>query len=614
MTPQKMVRLPSTSRETGAPAVIQQRDPLRVAAFGVAGCIAVGLIVGFTASAGGDDASAFAAAYGVLVAAPLIVGLVAWHVQGHARFAQLLVALGALFSLTAFSQSADETLYSVGRVAVWFVEPGLFALILAFPSGRLLGRWDRRLAVAMLAVAATLYVPTALVVEHFPEPSPWSGCDADCPSNAFALVPGATGFVEDVVRPLRELLAVVLLLGVAVRMTRRLARSPRLLRRALTPVVVIAAFQVLAFATYQWGRRGGTVTPAVEVVGWIFLFSLPAVAFSFAAGLANRRLHVASTLQRLALRLPAAATPIDLRDHLAEALEDPSVRVAFWIPDEQGGWVDEAGVPTAGPRHAPGRALVEVRAGDRRLAVIDHDEGLAPDSTLIDAAAAYGLVVLQNGRLIAELQASLRRVSELEIAGAAATAAERRRIERDLHDGAQQRLLALRINLELLREQLERDAPAHAAELHELAEQADEVIHVVRTLAHGMPPALLVEAGLGGALQVAAAEASLPTTVRADGIGRYDPAIEGAVYFSCVEALQNAVKHAHGATQVMIELAAGEDLRFEVRDDGPGFSIEHGEGAGLRNIRDRLAAVGGRLEVDAQPGRGARVVGTVPMP
>jgi signal transduction histidine kinase len=556
----------------------------------------------------------FAIAYGVLVVAPMIVGVAARHVQGNGHFAHRLFALGALFALTALSLSDDGTIYSIGRVAVWLVEPALVLLILTFPSAHFTGVWDRRLAIAMVALVAALYLPTALVVEHYPAPTPWSDCDTGCPANAFALFPGADGFVEDVVRPLRETLLVLILLGVTITLVRRRRRSPPLLRRAMTPVVIIAVFQVVAFAGYQWGRRGGTVTPALEAVGWIFLLSLPAVAVSFAAGLVNRRLHLASTLEDLALRLLAPADPSDVRDRLAVALEDPSVRVAFWVDDEEEArWVDEAGMPTGTPGPRPGRSSVGVSAEGRRVAVVDHDEALAPDPSLIDAAAAYGLVTVENRRLISQVRASLRKVSELESTRASAAAGERRRIERDLHDGAQQRLLALRIGLELLGERLARDAPAHAAELHELAEQVDEVIHAVRTLAHGMPPALLVETGLRGALQVAAAEASLPTAVRAGGIGRYDPDVEGAVYFSCVEALQNAVKHAHGATHVVIELAVAEDLRFEVRDDGPGFSIQDGEGAGLRNIRDRLAAVGGRLEVNAHPGRGACVVGTVPM-
>jgi len=559
------------------------------------------------------DQAGFAIAYSVVVGAPMLVGIVAWRVQAGGRFARLLFALGVLFALTALSLSDDGTLYSIGRVAVWLVEPAVLLLILTFPSGHFTRASDRRLAIALVGVVAVLYLPTALIAEHFPEPSPFSGCDTDCPSNAFALFPGAAGFVDDVVQPLREVLAVLILLALTIAVVRRRAASPPLLRRAMTPVVVIALFQVVAFAGYQSARRDGSVTPTIEVLGWIFLFSLPAVALSFAAGLANRRLHLASTLEGLAWQLLVPAGSVDLRARLADTLEDPSLRVAFRVESEEGGWVDETGAPMRQPHDPrPGRRLVEVGADGRPVAIIDHDEALAPDPFLMDAAVAYGLVVVEKSRLIAELRGTLRKVTDLESAHASVAAVERRRIERDLHDGAQQRLLALRINLGLLSERLARDAPTHADELHELADQVDETIHAVRTLAYGRPPALLLEAGLRGALGVAAAEAALPAAVHADGLGRYPPEIESAVYFSCVEAMQNAVKHAHGATRVVIELTAGDALRFEVRDDGDGFPFDHVEGAGLRNIRNRLAAVGGRLDVHAEPGPGARLVGTIP--
>ena len=593
--------------------MILQRRSLLLAFAGLAACALVGVVVGLIAAAGGDDRVAFTLAYGLVVGVPMLVGLATWQIEGTARFGGLLFVLGALFSLTALSLSSDGVLFSAGRVAVWLVEPALIALILAFPSGRIRDPWSRRLAVAVAAVAALLYVPTALIVERYPEPSPWTRCDPGCPANAFALFPGASGFVEDVVRPLREVLIVLLVLGVAAALLRERRRSPPLLRRALTPVLCIAAFQVLAYAVYQWGRRGGEVTPLLEAIGWIYLALLPAVALSFAAGLVNRRLHVAPALQRLALRLHGTNRPVDLRSRLADALEDPSVRVSFWLAGEPDGWVDEQGRPTEPPRPSRGRVTVDVEVESRRIAVVEHDAATAPDSLLIDAAAAYGLVVLENSRLIEKLRASLRTVSELERAQGAAAAVERRRIERDLHDGAQQRLLALRIHMELLRERLEHDAPAHAHDLQQLAGQVEETLHDVRTLAHGLPPAVLVESGLAAALRMVAADASLPTSVDVNGLGRFGPQVEGAVYFSCVEALQNTVKHAHGATRVAIELHAADMLRFEVRDDGPGFVRANGDGAGLRNIRERLESVGGKLELDARPGRGTRVIGTVPI-
>jgi signal transduction histidine kinase len=473
--------------------------------------------------------------------------------------------------------------------------------------------WDRRLTVALFGVVATLYIPTALIVERFPTPSPYSGCGVDCPGNAFALFPGATAFADDVVRPVREVLVVLLLIGVTSVLVERIRSAPPLLRRALVPVGIIAGYQVLAFAVYQWARRGGSVSSGVEVLAWINLLSLPAVALSFAAGLLNRRLHVASALEGLALRLRAPAGGSDVRGRIAEVLEDPSLRIAFCVPGEPGHWVDEGGRPIDAPQEQPDRACTEVSSERGRIAMVCHDPAVAQDAKLVAAAATYGFSVVENTRLIGELRSSLRRISELETQNVGAAAAERRRIERDLHDGAQQRLLALQINLALLGERLAREAPERAAELNELTGQIDETIHDVRALAHGVAPPVLTEAGLADALVTAAQAAPLTTAVHADGIARYPPAIETTVYFCCLEALQNAVKHARGATHVTIELADDGALRFAVMDDGLGFPLAPTHGSGLENMRERLAAVGGWLTVDSHPSRGTRVTGTIPL-
>jgi signal transduction histidine kinase len=579
----------------------------------VAAALLCGGVVAVTlASAPTDERLTAAAVFGLLVAAPMIVGLVAWRVQPDDRFARLLIAAGAMFSVTALSQSGNGVLYSVGRVSVWLVVPVLLYLMLTFPSGRLLARRDRRLMTAIAALVATLYLPTALFVSHFPEPSPWARCDVECPANAFALLDSR--LAEDIVQPAREILAVLAVLAVAVFLAQRMRRSGQLLRRAMSPVVVVAVVQVIAFAAYQWSRRAGSVPATVDLLGWVWLLTLPAIALSFAAGLVNRRLYVASALQRLALRLRAPATAGELRGRLADALEDPSLRVVYWLPGDPGRWVDESGWPTRAPEGEPGAAVTELHVSGRRLAAVVHDVALAPDTAFIRAAASYGLVVLENTRLIGELRSSLQRLSESESRSATAAREERERIERDLHDGAQQRLVALSINLALLAERMNGDSPDRARELVEFAGQVEKTIDEVRSLAHLPRPDVLAREGLVEALRSAAARAPVRTSVVNHGIGRLQPEVETTVYFSCLEAVQNAVKHAHGARHITIVLNADDRLRFEVRDDGAGFPVElPAEGAGLTNINERLASVGGRLTIASEPGRGTSVVGIIPI-
>ena len=203
-------------------------EPERGARAGLAFASALlcGGVVGISlAGAPPNDRVTTALVFGLLVATPIVVGLVARGVHPDDRFARLLVVTGAMFSLTALSQSGNDVLYSVGRVAAWLVVPLLLFLMLSFPSGRLATRRDRRVMTAVGALALTLYLPTALLVDHFPEPSPWARCDVDCPENAFAVVHVDPGFVDDFIRPVREVLLVIAVIAVAALLADRMRRS-----------------------------------------------------------------------------------------------------------------------------------------------------------------------------------------------------------------------------------------------------------------------------------------------------------------------------------------------------------------------------------------------------
>jgi signal transduction histidine kinase len=424
---------------------------------------------------------------------------------------------------------------------------------------------------------------------------------------------GAESVVDDFVRPLRELLTVLIFAAVGAVLVRRARRGPPVMTRVLVPVAVVAVFRAVALAVYDALRGAGSTSPAMEVVGVIFMLSLALVTISFAIGLLDRRLFVAESLQRLTWRLRSHASAADLRIALAEALQDPSLDVVYWLRGDPGRWVDETGWPVKPPAPSEERAVTEVNADGRRVAAILHDVSLSQDPALVQGAASYALAALENDRLVGQLRASLEELSESRARIVAVGDRDRRRIERDLHDGAQQRLVALRVRLGLLAERLDTEAPVSANAVRELEVQVDETIDEVRSFARGIYPSLLAERGLSEALRAAGRSASLPTIVDAPRIGRYAPEVEATVYFSCIEALQNAAKHAQGATGVTITLTHNPHLRFEVTDDGSGFDIEHtGKGSGLTNLRDRLAAVGGELHVESAEGKGTRVSGVIP--
>jgi signal transduction histidine kinase len=459
--------------------------------------------------------------------------------------------------------------------------------------------------------AALLYLPTALLAQ-FPTPSPWATCGTSCPSNAFALTGHSPVWIDDFVRPLREVLASLLYAAVAVVLVRRTLRAAALTRRVLAPVAAVAVYRTLGLAAYQALRAGGVESAAVDVVGWLYTLTLPLITVAFGAGLLSQRLFVADALERITLGLREHADAGALREALARALGDPSLRIVYWLPGEQGRWVDESGWPIKPPEAERGRAVTEITVDGRRLAAVSHDSGLDP--ILVRAAGAHALTTLENERLLGRLHTSLDELAGSRARIAAVADRERRKIERDLHDGAQQRLVALRIKMEMVAERLDEEAPESAADIRRLEGDVDSTIDEVRSFARGIYPPLLAERGLSEALRAAGRGSPIPTIVNAREIKRHRPEIEATVYFACMEALQNAVKHAVGATGVVITLSENPRLRFEVRDDGKGFVVPTApNGNGLTNLRDRMAAVGGEVEVRSTIGEGTTVSGVVPV-
>jgi signal transduction histidine kinase len=291
-------------------------------------------------------------------------------------------------------------------------------------------------------------------------------------------------------------------------------------------------------------------------------------------------------------------------------------RAAVWVPGLTTG--REEAVLRAAPVMSAGQLLglivVERAAGARPF-------GEEDDRLLADLARQLGLT-LRNVQLDSTLQATLDELrlqaTELRASRArvvSAADAERRRIERDLHDGAQQQLVGLVVNVRLARELADIDPVQAKALLDDVGRDAKEAIEELRELAHGIYPPLLLDRGLVDALRAAARRTGLPARIDAPGVGRHPPEREATIYFCCVEALQNAAKHAGDGAQITIRVWEEEGgLRFEVSDDGAGFDPGgRGAGVGLTNMRDRLGAIGGRLSIASERGRGTSVSGTIPI-
>jgi signal transduction histidine kinase len=279
----------------------------------------------------------------------------------------------------------------------------------------------------------------------------------------------------------------------------------------------------------------------------------------------------------------------------------------LWIPPLLGGAHD-----------GPILAVPMIHGGDSiGLLLVRREAGqpfAADDEETLGLVARQAALALRNVRLGSALEESLVELRASRARVVAAADAERRRIERDLHDGAQQHLLGLAVNLRVARE-LARSDPARAdALLGQLSTEVHAALEDVRDLAHGIYPPLLAEQGLADAVRGALARSGARGRVVADGVARYSPSLESTVYFCCVEGIQNVVKHAPGARVAVRMWPEGRALLFEVRDDGPGFDRRRRhEGAGLTNMRDRVGALGGTLEVEAQPGEGTCITGVLPL-
>jgi signal transduction histidine kinase len=282
------------------------------------------------------------------------------------------------------------------------------------------------------------------------------------------------------------------------------------------------------------------------------------------------------------------------------------VTLAYWLPDFER-HVDPEGRPVDVP---PGEGSTRIERNGVHIATLLHDPALHDEPELLDAVGAAASIALENGRLHAELAARLEEVRGSRARVLEAGQKERQRLERDLHDGAQQRLVALSLQLRMLERDLGQD-PSARAKLEEAQREVETSLAELRDLAHGIHPAVLTGHGLGVALEQVGARAPVPVRLTVDLDGRLPEQVEVAAYYVVTESLANVAKHAH-ATKASVEVARTEDgIRVEIVDDGIG-GADTERGSGLRGLADRVEALGGRLRVWTPSGGGTRVRAEIP--
>lgn len=542
-----------------------------------------------------------AAAFGgdLLWAAAMIATF--WRDPRGSMWKLILVyrAVAAIGVLWVTNTSLTWTLWqmSLGLGTVVFAH-----LVLAFPGGRLETRYERSLIYGAYAVLAVLRVGWVLTYD----PSSAS-CFPRCQVNPFVIWPNAT--LGSILGPGSSVLILVLAAAVIAGMWRRWQAGSPAQRRAILPVVAVAPIELaLTAARYVSAISQDTW----EVVGVAIstsplAFVQAAIPAGFLLGLAATRL-ARGAVAELAIELGRGVPLGSLRDRLARALRDPTLEVAYPSPSGQG-LVDSRGNPIELPNDDDaGRHVTRLQREGEMLAVLIYDAAIeAEDPGRIEAVTAVAGMALENERLAAQVQAQLQEVRASRTRIVEAADAERRRIERDLHDGAQQRLVALAMRLDQARATTQGAEELIDATTAELLTAVGEV----RDLARGLHPGIVGERGLAAAIEALAERAPIPVQVN---VTDEPVSMEAATaaYFLVAEGLTNASRHA-GTAHVSVEVAVHDGiLDVTVSDDGRG-GVDQTRGTGLQGLLDRIEALGGTLSIASPSGGGTTLRARLPL-
>lgn len=521
------------------------------------------------------------------------VGLIAMSQRRRRRIGLLMVAVGLTWFIYDVGWVYMPLTYTIGTLGAGLYQPILAHLTVVFPSGRIRSPVDRTVVVG----AYGLYGLASLGTQILWDPRD-SGCP--CPTNLLLLHRDAQLYA--IAEQASSALLIVVTAAVLAVLVWHWRRAGLPGRRALTPV--LAASMPIAGLVVATTIVGENFLPPLAVL------ALTALPLAFLAGLLRMRLERAA-VGSLVVELEGSARIGRIRDALARALHDPTLEVAYWLPSQKG-YVDGDGRPLTLPAEVSDRSVTFLERAGQPVAALIHDAEVDNNPELVEAAAAVARLAIENERLQAEIKAQLQQVRASRARIVATGDAERRRIERDLHDGAQQRLVTLSLVLGLARDQAAATADIALEQvLDEAAEQLRLALAELRELARGIHPAVLSEAGLHAAIESLADRLPVAVIVASSPVTRFEPAIEAAAYFVVAEALTNVVKYAHATVVHVTVMYSDGHLTVEVVDDGVG-GADPSRGSGLVGLMDRVGALAGRLDVASEPGRGSRVTATLP--
>jgi signal transduction histidine kinase len=579
-----------------APSSSLRRALAGIAIAGVVVCAAI-LAVAIN-SVGGHHRDLITISGPVIGAAFIGTGLLAWVRRPENRFGALMIAVGVSYCLSALIVTTESWTFIAGLAVIALPYAILFHILLAFPSGRLETPGNRALAAAAYLVATVGWWICMLFQDTTRQGLPANPLMVSDDPDTFSTL---ARFRLAVVAALIALLGAVL--------ARRWAGSTPTQRRALAPVYLSGGLVLLLYAVWAVLGVARADPDLQETLEYARVIALAAVPFAFLAGLLRSRVAAAAAVNELVARLGSGRRRETLRDTLATALGDPTLQLAYWLP-ERAEWIDADGehfpVPDDGDR-----VCTAVEHDGEPVAMLVHAASLAEEPELLRAVGGAAGLALENERLDAQLRASVQELRASRARLVESTDAARRRIERDLHDGAQQQLVALALALRRTRSRLDSDPSAAGVMLDAAMSDLDGAMRELRELARGIHPAVLADHGLGPALEALAQRVPLPVEIIPLPEDRLPEPVEAAVYFVVAEALTNVTRYAHASRADVLVAVDGDAVDVQVIDDGIG-GADPAKGSGLRGLADRVAALNGRLEVASDPGRGTAVRARIP--
>jgi signal transduction histidine kinase len=560
-----------------------RRALLALGAIGlVAGAVPLALAL---ASEGGHQRTLIAITGPLIGWAFIGTGIYAWLRRPENRFGALMTAVGFSACLAGLRVSTEPWVFVVGLIFITWQWALLYHMLLAFPGGKLQSRLERLLVAGSYFSAWVLH-PVQVLFQDTTR--------LGLPENPLLVDDNA-----DLSRTLsrgRFWFALVLLGALGVILWRRWAAASRSQRQALAPVLLSGGI-VMALLALWYAALLAELDPdfiqSLEDSRYVVMCTVP---FAFLAGLLRSRVAGAAALSEVVARLgDPTIRRTGIYRALADALDGTSLEVAY--RDRDGGYVNATGGRVAVPPQDPGRAAIPLDATDRPAALLTYDESRQDEQELVRAVTAAATLALENERLAARIVES----------GDAA----RRRLERDLHDGAQQRLVSLALNLRVLGSRVDGD-PEAVRQLGLAVHELDQALEELRELARGLHPSVLTERGLRVALAGLADRAPVPVELEATPAERLPDAVESASYFVVAEALTNMAKYARATRATVNVTRADGQVLVEIADDGVGGADPAG-GSGLRGLLDRVSALGGTLEIDSAPGSGTTVRAAIPV-